>query len=490
MINLQQCLIALASAGTALAASSYATLEVRNAGVPAGESKSISGIEIYHSYPPNSNTSEKAIIHLTDIFGLPLLQNKLLADSIASNGYLVLVPDLFAGDPVGVEEQEAGLNLTEWRALHPQSAIEAVIDSTIQYARIELGIEKLGGVGYCFGGKYVGRWLKGDDSGLDVGFVAHPSNLLETEIQAIAGPLSIAAGNQPVLASPARIRNLPLTPDRGSDADSFDLAPDSPLNREKTRTAHASWVLELEQKPEFRLLQIFSHQSQVMLEDAIHQLVDLTHKAALEEEIGNHCWVTACCFLELAARTAPEQQNRLVELLLSLRSIILTDSSTDAPLAFEDGEGVIWQDLPTFGYTIADEMGSFDGQEQDYTQEEARKWENLTAFLAQVDAQISESPSPLDFSQSWALTAFAWAFEGNGRPSELAIRLACIWLVYDVDKLWSKVWTPQAEPNAYARWLSWRQGLEESQSRFGYGTTPELIARALNLMIRAQANVA
>jgi len=145
----------------------------------------------------------------------------------------------------------------------------------------------------------------------------------------------------------------------GSDADSFDLAPDSPLNREKTRAAHTSWVLELERKLEFRLVQAFSDQSQVTLEDAIHQLVDLTYKAALEEEIGNHCWVTACSFLELAARTAPEQQSRLVELLRSLGSVVLTDSSIDAPLAFEDGEGVIWQDFPTFGYTIADEMGSF-----------------------------------------------------------------------------------------------------------------------------------
>lgn len=34
-------------------------------------------VEVYHSYPPNSNTSDKVIIHLTDIFGLPLLQNKL-----------------------------------------------------------------------------------------------------------------------------------------------------------------------------------------------------------------------------------------------------------------------------------------------------------------------------------------------------------------------------------------------------------------------------
>lgn len=145
----------------------------------------------------------------------------------------------------------------------------------------------------------------------------------------------------------------------GSDADSFDLAPDPPLNREKTRAAHANWVLELQKKPEFQLVQAFSQQSHITLEDVLHQLIDMTHEAALEEEIGNHCWVTACCFLELAALTAPEQQTRLVELLLSLRSVVLTDSSTDAPIAFEDGEGIIWQDLPTFGYTIADEMGSF-----------------------------------------------------------------------------------------------------------------------------------
>lgn len=43
MISLRQCIVALASAGTALAASSYATLEVRNAGVPAGQMKSIRG---------------------------------------------------------------------------------------------------------------------------------------------------------------------------------------------------------------------------------------------------------------------------------------------------------------------------------------------------------------------------------------------------------------------------------------------------------------
>lgn len=78
----------------------------------------------------------------------------------------------------------------------------------------------------------------------------------------------------------------------GSDTgsvDSFDLTPDSPLTREKTRAAHANWVLELEQTPEFRLLSAYLQQPDVALDDAIHQLVDLTHRSALEESIGNHC---------------------------------------------------------------------------------------------------------------------------------------------------------------------------------------------------------
>jgi dienelactone hydrolase len=137
-------------------------------------------VEIYHSYPPNynANTSSPALLHITDIFGLPLLENRLLADSFAANGWLVLLPDLFAGDAISVEEQEAGLNLTEWFTLHPTPAIDAIINKTIAYMREELGVESIGAVGYCFGGKYVPRFLK-QKGGVNVGFIAHPSSLTE-----------------------------------------------------------------------------------------------------------------------------------------------------------------------------------------------------------------------------------------------------------------------------------------------------------------------
>jgi dienelactone hydrolase len=213
MVSAHQLVLGLASLSTAFAAYTFPPYQVRNVGEPVGQIKNISGstsgpqpntlvfsltvlsVEMYHSYAPGRNATQakKAILYISDIFGVPLLQNKLLADSFAGNDYLVVMPDLFAGDAISVEEQEAGLNLTEWRALHPVPAIDAIINKTIAYMREDLGVESIGAVGYCFGGKYVPRFLKGSE-GVDVGFIAHPSALTEQEIEAVGGPLSIAAG--------------------------------------------------------------------------------------------------------------------------------------------------------------------------------------------------------------------------------------------------------------------------------------------------------
>ena len=46
-------------------------------------------------------------------------------------------------------------------------------------------------VGYCFGAKYVVRFLNSE--GFDAGYVAHPSFVDDQELAAITHPLSIAA---------------------------------------------------------------------------------------------------------------------------------------------------------------------------------------------------------------------------------------------------------------------------------------------------------
>jgi dienelactone hydrolase len=160
---------------------------------------------------PSTEKTDTAILYLTDIFGLPLVNNKLyacnrircykrltnttsLGDSLAKAGYLVVMPDLFSGDVIPRDAMGAtapNFNMTAWRAKHNVSVVDAIVESTIKAMRTELGVKRIGAVGYCFGGKYVARFLA-LGKGLDAGFVAHPSGIETAELQAIANPISFA----------------------------------------------------------------------------------------------------------------------------------------------------------------------------------------------------------------------------------------------------------------------------------------------------------
>lgn len=83
-------------------------------------------------------------------------------------------------------------NLQEWLAQHPTTSVEPVIDATIKSLRSEHGITRIGAVGYCFGGKYVVRYLA-PGKGVDAGFTAHPTFVTQEEVEKIVAPLSIAA---------------------------------------------------------------------------------------------------------------------------------------------------------------------------------------------------------------------------------------------------------------------------------------------------------
>jgi dienelactone hydrolase len=122
-----------------------------------------------------------------------------LADSYARAGYLTVIPDLFAGDAIPSDIPESQLNLTAWFPNHQPANVEPVIEKTIAYLRDDLGIQTIGAVGYCFGGRYVARFLA-EGKGVDLGFTAHPSVLSNAEIAQIVNPISIAAGGECALA--------------------------------------------------------------------------------------------------------------------------------------------------------------------------------------------------------------------------------------------------------------------------------------------------
>ncbi|KAJ5086917.1 hypothetical protein NUU61_008224 [Penicillium alfredii] len=163
----------------------------KHEGTPVGEVKNIDGVNTYVVYPKDNKTPDKAVLFLTDVFGI-FPNAQLLADEFASNGYLTIIPDLFRGDQIKVADMDSGkVNLPSWISNHQPAVVEPVVESSIKYLRETLGVKKIGAVGYCFGAKYVCRYLQPGQ--IDVGYSAHPSFVTHELLGAIQGPFSIAA---------------------------------------------------------------------------------------------------------------------------------------------------------------------------------------------------------------------------------------------------------------------------------------------------------
>ncbi|KAJ6072864.1 hypothetical protein N7467_010949 [Penicillium canescens] len=165
-----------------------------------GEIKNVGNISTYFAYPENKST-KNAILILTDVMGHRLINAQLIADQFASKGYFVMMPDLFNGDVVPINRPE-GFSIMDWVKNHLPFQTEPIIDTVLKAMRENLGCERIGGVGYCFGGKYVCRYLK--PGKIDVGFTAHPTMVEAQELQGIEGPLSIAAAVRDIVFTSAK----------------------------------------------------------------------------------------------------------------------------------------------------------------------------------------------------------------------------------------------------------------------------------------------
>ena len=75
---------------------------------------------------------------------------------------------------------------------HYPNRVDPVLNEVLKRMRGEMGVKRLGAVGYCYGAKYVVRRLA-ESGGIDVGYIAHPSFVEAQELEKIHGPLSISA---------------------------------------------------------------------------------------------------------------------------------------------------------------------------------------------------------------------------------------------------------------------------------------------------------
>ncbi|KAK6067149.1 dienelactone hydrolase [Seiridium cupressi] len=172
---------------------------IAHTGDSVGREEVHDGVNLYIT----GNVTDTAVLYLTDVFGINLTENRLLADSFGRAGFLTVAPDLFNGTPSPIDMNEPGFNITQFLAEHGPEITDPLIDVAIKYLQETAGVSKIVATGYCFGGRYAFRYVA-EGKGADAAFAAHPSLLEDAEVMAIEGPTAMAAAENDTTMPPER----------------------------------------------------------------------------------------------------------------------------------------------------------------------------------------------------------------------------------------------------------------------------------------------
>ncbi|WAQ90330.1 hypothetical protein PtA15_12A319 [Puccinia triticina] len=154
-------------------------------GKTTGRILSINGVNVYVANPSgrgqrhSSLTAQKAILVFPDVFGIDLINIKLITDKLANDlNTSAFLVDTFSGDdvPDGPQPNQlpVGFNITEWGKRHGPEQVLPLIESVIKNLT-DQGVKRFAATGYCFGGKYV--FLSSDRNWIQVGSTSYPSLL-------------------------------------------------------------------------------------------------------------------------------------------------------------------------------------------------------------------------------------------------------------------------------------------------------------------------
>lgn len=122
--------------------------------------------------PPNKQHKEVGILYIPDVLGI-YQNSQLIADQLAANGYITVMPDLFKGDQLELNifdgdqvdanadpRRPGDFDLLGWLEAgkngvgpHTSKEVDPIIIDAIRYMKEVLGMKRLGSVGYCFGAK-------------------------------------------------------------------------------------------------------------------------------------------------------------------------------------------------------------------------------------------------------------------------------------------------------------------------------------------------
>ncbi|KAI0742607.1 hypothetical protein C8Q80DRAFT_916425 [Daedaleopsis nitida] len=92
---------------------------------------------------------------LTDIFEIPLINNRLLVDDFARNGFRTVMPDPFQGEALPADVfTRTDIDRDSWLARHTNDTWELVVDAVIAALQAE-GVTWIGTAAYCSSAWYL-----------------------------------------------------------------------------------------------------------------------------------------------------------------------------------------------------------------------------------------------------------------------------------------------------------------------------------------------
>ncbi|KAF7837222.1 endo-1,3-1,4-beta-D-glucanase-like [Senna tora] len=164
----------------------------------AGTVQELAGLRNYVTGPPHS---KRAILLISDVFGFEAPNLRKLADKVAAEGFLVVVPDLLYGDYFDLQNPQ--FDRDSWMKAHGMD--KGCEDTKPLIAALKSkGLTSIGAAGFCWGGVVVAKLATSNH--IQAGVLLHPGPITVDEINDVKVPLAILGAETDPIFSPEKLK--------------------------------------------------------------------------------------------------------------------------------------------------------------------------------------------------------------------------------------------------------------------------------------------